>query len=148
MLTRQAPIGGLGSSTGSRATFLQATWKKSHPAPRPIPLLVILRRRPHPSRIRAARHLSIMGLPRMDTSLSYSALIVHIHQVNQFYPSKFSFSKRGLRSTSIVMVATARRLVPEIFTQGSLQLLINGRLQMVHYMVNHLSMVRALYHDR
>ena len=86
----------------------------------------------------------------MDTSLSHSALIVHIHhhKVNQYYPSKFSFSKRGLQSTSIVTVAAARPLVPEIFTQGSLQLLINSRLQMVHYMVNHLSMVRALYHDR
>ena len=84
----------------------------------------------------------------MDTSLSYSALIVHIHhhKVNQCYPSKFSFSKRGLQSTSIVMVAAARRYVPEIFVQGFLQLLINSRLHLVHDMVKHLSMVRALYH--
>lgn len=86
-----------------------------------------------------------MGLPRVDTRLSHRNLIAHIrhHQVNQYYPSKLLLSKRRLQSTTVV---TAHQSVPEIFTYGPLQLLINSRLHMV---VDHLlQQVRALYHGR
>ena len=121
LLPKQTKIGGLARSTGSRASSPQTTWRRSHPPPalRPIPLLVILRRYPHPSRIREARQQrinpSIMGLPRVDTSLSHRNLIVHIHrQVNQYHHSKWLFSKRRLQPNRVGSVASARWSVPEI----------------------------------
>src|ERR1700677_4513057 len=111
-------IGGLARSTGSRASSHQTTWKRSRHPPvlRPIPLLVILIWYLHPSRIRQQRiNPSIMGLPRVDISLSHRNLIIHIHHQVNYHRSRLSFSKRRLRPNLIGSVALARWSVPEIF---------------------------------